>query len=139
VEEIRQKNNKLVGYVLDSDLEANTLSLSINTYLNGVIREDKIHDYENPDNDKFIVGYLMAEELIDDLDKGVRVLASESDFFLSRVSLKYFLNFFEYSARENLIPVASRELGIEEDIFVLNAITGAKMLKKLSSSSENAH
>lgn len=139
MEEIRQKNNKLVGYVLDSDLEANTLSLSINTYLNGVIREDKIHDYENPDNDKFIVGYLMAEELIDDLDKGVRVLASESDFFLSRVSLKYFLNFFEYSARENLIPVASRELGIEEDIFVLNAITGAKMLKKLSSSSENAH
>jgi len=139
VEEIRQKNNKLVGYVLDSDLEANTLSLSINTYLNGVIKEDKIHDYENPDNDKFIVGYLMAEELIDDLNKGVRVLASESDFFLSRVSLKYFLNFFEYSARENLIPVASRELGIEEDIFALNAITGVKMLKKLSSSSEDTH
>ncbi len=139
MEEIRQKNNKLVGYVLDSDLEANTLSLSINTYLNGVIKEDKIHDYENPDNDKFIVGYLMAEELIDDLNKGVRVLASESDFFLSRVSLKYFLNFFEYSARENLIPVASRELGIEEDIFALNAITGVKMLKKLSSSSEDTH
>ncbi|MEI7838852.1 MAG: hypothetical protein WCI37_03640, partial [bacterium] len=99
----------------------------------------KTWSFENPDNDKFIVGYLMAEELIDDLNKGVRVLASESDFFLSRVSLKYFLNFFEYSARENLIPVASRELGIEEDIFALNAITGVKMLKKLSSSSEDTH
>ena len=131
MQEIRQENEILVGYRLENEVEIDTLDLSINTYLNGVVKQDIIERVGKEDGDKFIIGYIMAEELVDDLRNGIRVLASESEFYIAKVSLQYFLNFFEYSAREKVVSIASKELGISEDMFVIHAITGLQMLRQL--------
>ena len=131
MQEIRQDNEILVGYRLENEVEIDTLDLSINTYLNGVIRQDITKRVGKDDGDKFIIGYIIAEELIDDLRNGNGVLASEPEFYIAKVSLQYFLNFFEYSAREKVMSIASKELGVSEDMFVMHAITGLKMLRQL--------
>ncbi len=131
MQEIRQDNEILVGYRLENEVEIDTLDLSINTYLNGVIRQGIIERVGKDDGDKFIIGYIIAEELVDDLRNGNGVLASEPEFYIAKVSLQYFLNFFEYSVREKVISIASRELGVSEDMFVMHAITGLKMLRQL--------
>jgi len=131
MQEIRQDNEILVGYRLENEVEIDTLDLSINTYLNGVVRQDITERVGKDDGDKFIIGYIIAEELIDDLRNGIRVLASEPEFYIAKVSLQYFLNFFEYSAREKVMSIASKELGVSEDMFVMHAITGLKMLRQL--------
>ena len=132
--EIRE-NNIITGYELNKDIEVETLRLAINTFINGVIVENeqslKVRSIQ------FLQGYIMAEELISDLDKGVRVLASDSDYYLSETSLRYFNNYFIYCADRNIMRTGAKDIGITEDRFVINAISSYSMLKILPNMTES--
>ena len=62
-----KENNVTTGYELDKDIEVDTLKLSIKTFISGVLlRTDdslKVRSIE------FLQGYLIADELLKDLDK----------------------------------------------------------------------
>ena len=129
MKEITENGKIVVGYLLDNEIESSTLDLSINTYINGAILNG-LNEAKATDP-KYMMGYLMAEELIDDLNRGVRVLCSDSDIYLSKISLRYFVNFFEYCIRENMVGIGAREIGLNEDRFVIHAITSVMMIKML--------
>jgi hypothetical protein len=128
--EIRLDNLGSTFYQLENDNESKTLSLSINTFLNGIIQSENLINFSDPENDKVFIGYLIAEDLVEYLDKGIEILASDAELYLAKISLQYFLSFFEYSVREKLLGIASQELAMTEEQLINHAITGLNMLRQ---------
>jgi len=134
MKEIRE-NHIITGYELDKDIEVDTLKLSIKTFISGVFLKNeeslKVRSIE------FLQGYLIADELLKDLDKGVKVLASESDYYLAKTSLNYFTNYFNYCAERKITAVGASDIGITLDDFIIGAITSYSMQKSLPNVLEN--
>ncbi len=130
-----KENNATTGYELDKDIEVDTLKLSIKTFISGVLlRTDdslKVRSIE------FLQGYLIADELLKDLDKGVKVLASKSDYYLAKTSLNYFTNYFNYCAERKIAAVGASDIGITLDDFIIGAITSYSMQKSLPNLLDN--
>ncbi len=131
MEEIRNRNNnQIAGYLIDSTDEIDTLKFSSEIYLRGIIKNNP--EGLATEDLTLINGYYIIDEFISNLDKGVRVLTSEKDYYIANLTIGYFMKYFDWCRENKAIYRASMEEGIDVNTFVNHAIVGNKILSQIS-------
>ncbi len=131
MEEIRDKNNnQITGFLINDTEETDTLKFSSEIYLRGLLKNNP--EGLATEDLSLINGYYIIDEFISNLDKGVRVLTTEKDYYIANLTIEYFMKYFDWCRENKAIYKASKEEAIDVNTFVNHAIVGNKILNQIS-------
>jgi hypothetical protein len=125
-------SEKVVGLLVEQGQELDVLTLAVGLWLRkaDIEAQDLTPDPMQMDL-TYLFGRMGAEEFISDLNRGMRMLMTESDLYIADQSLKVLCGYFDYSVAEHSLEFAAQDIGLSGEQFIEYAISGHRMLQQL--------
>ncbi len=113
---------------LVSEVEASTVALAIGSFL----LDAQSHEIADDKNKlKYLESHSIAQDTLDLIEKGQRIISNEADLYLVAISTQWFISLFDRSiGRDGYIATAA-SLGITADEFIDHAITASRILAQV--------